>query len=37
VLQADGARIDGGPPLTRMTGRFTVGSGLIVTAVTVED
>ncbi|MFF5085054.1 4'-phosphopantetheinyl transferase [Actinoplanes sp. NPDC000266] len=33
TLSADGTRIDGGPPLTSLHGRFMVASGLIVTAV----
>ncbi|WP_411267302.1 4'-phosphopantetheinyl transferase family protein [Actinoplanes sp. KI2] len=36
LLRADGTRIDGGPPLTRISGRFTIGPGLIITAVTVD-
>lgn len=35
-LLIDGARRDGGPPLTEMTGRFATGSGLIVTATVVS-
>ena len=35
-LLIDGERLDGGPALTEMAGRFAVGSGLVVTAVTVE-
>ena len=31
----DGARLDGGAPLTELTGRFLVARGLVVTAVTV--
>jgi 4'-phosphopantetheinyl transferase EntD len=33
TLLADGARIDGKPPLTVLHGRFTVGRGLVLTAV----
>jgi 4'-phosphopantetheinyl transferase EntD len=36
-LLIDGTRIDGGPPLTELTGRFTVERGLIVTAVAVPS
>lgn len=32
----DGARIDGGPPLTQMQGRFIVDGGLVLTAAIVE-
>ena len=35
-LLVDGHRIGGGPALTEMTGRFAVGRGLILTAVTVD-
>lgn len=31
----DAARLDGGPPLTTLTGRFLVTAGLVLTAVTV--
>lgn len=31
----DGTRLDGGPPLARLTGRFLVTGGLVLTAVTV--
>jgi 4'-phosphopantetheinyl transferase EntD len=31
----DGARPDGGPPLTELHGRYAVGRGLVVTAVVV--
>jgi 4'-phosphopantetheinyl transferase EntD len=31
----DGARTDGGPPLTELAGRFVVHDGLLITAVTV--
>jgi 4'-phosphopantetheinyl transferase EntD len=33
----DGARTDGGPPLTELAGRFLVENGLLVTAVTVPQ
>nr|WP_221382838.1 4'-phosphopantetheinyl transferase superfamily protein [Actinoplanes polyasparticus] len=32
-LLVDGARIDGGPPLTVLNGRFAVGRSLVLTAV----
>jgi len=32
----DGARTDGGPPLTELTGRFVVAKDLVLTAVSVE-
>jgi 4'-phosphopantetheinyl transferase EntD len=35
-LLVDGARTDGGPPLTALRGRFVVDRGLVATAVTVE-
>jgi 4'-phosphopantetheinyl transferase EntD len=35
-LLIDGARTDGGPPLTELRGRFLLTHGLIVTAVTVS-
>ncbi|WP_249998268.1 4'-phosphopantetheinyl transferase superfamily protein [Actinoplanes sp. M2I2] len=34
-LLVDGTRTDGGPSLTRLTGRFAVAGGLVVTAVTL--
>ncbi|MEU4423041.1 4'-phosphopantetheinyl transferase superfamily protein [Actinoplanes sp. NPDC024001] len=34
-LRVDGARIDGGPPLTALHGRYLVERGLVVTAVWV--
>ena len=34
-LLIDGARTDGGPPLTELTGRFLAHRGLVATAVTV--
>ena len=34
-LLADGSRLDGGPPLTEMHGRYLVTAGLVLTAVTV--
>ena len=37
VLLVDGTRTDGGPPLTRLHGRFVATNGLIVTAVSVAD
>ncbi|MEV6347496.1 4'-phosphopantetheinyl transferase superfamily protein [Actinoplanes sp. NPDC051851] len=33
TLLTDGTRVDGGPPLTVLHGRFTVGRGLVLTAV----
>jgi 4'-phosphopantetheinyl transferase EntD len=35
-LLVDGKRIDGGTPLTEMFGRFAVGCGLVLTAVTIS-
>jgi 4'-phosphopantetheinyl transferase EntD len=35
-LLIDGARMDGGPPLTELRGRFLVAHGLIATAVAVR-
>ena len=35
-LLVDGTRLDGGPPLTELTGRFVAGRGLLLTAVTVR-
>jgi hypothetical protein len=32
----DGARIDGGSPLTEFHGRFLIADGLVLTAVIVE-
>jgi 4'-phosphopantetheinyl transferase EntD len=32
-LLVDGARVDGGPPLSVLNGRFSVGRGLILTAL----
>ena len=36
-LLIDGERIDGGPPLNEMSGRYAVGRGLVVTAVAVRN
>jgi len=35
-LLVDGKRIDGGTPLTEMSGRFAVGRGLVLTAVAIS-
>ncbi|SCF28955.1 4'-phosphopantetheinyl transferase EntD (siderophore biosynthesis) [Micromonospora viridifaciens] len=35
-LLVDGARTDGGPPLTALHGRYLVADGLVVTAVSIE-
>ncbi|WP_412734912.1 4'-phosphopantetheinyl transferase family protein [Krasilnikovia sp. MM14-A1259] len=35
TLLVPGTRTDGGPPLTELHGRFVVGAGLVLTAVTV--
>ncbi len=35
-LLVDGERIDGGTPLTEMSGRFVVGEGLVLTAVAIS-
>jgi 4'-phosphopantetheinyl transferase EntD len=34
-VRIDGARTDGGPPLTELHGRYVVERGLVITAVTV--
>ena len=36
-LLVDGARMDGGPPLVELRGRFVVAHGLLATAVTVSS
>ncbi len=36
TLRVDGSRIDGGPPLAALVGRYAVEHGLVVTAVRVD-